>query len=90
MNIYINIKHFVLNGSIKRSSLNNNTYNKFVVHSLFYKSVLGTNIEVIITTLKWLYIDKRFLKWLYIDKRFTKTVHGVIGYFLILANQKRL
>ena len=37
--------NFVLNIIIKRSSLNLITYNKFVVHRLFYKSVL-INIEV--------------------------------------------
>ena len=43
----VNSDNFVLNKYIVRSSLNiNNTYNKFVVHNLFYKSVLGINIEV--------------------------------------------
>ena len=42
-----NSDNFVLNTYIVRSSLNIiNTYNKFVVHNLFYKSVLGNNIEV--------------------------------------------
>ena len=42
-----NINNFVLNTYIVRSSLSIiNTYNKFVVHNLFYKSVLGNNIEV--------------------------------------------
>ena len=43
----VNSDNFVLNNYIVRSSLNIiNTYNKFVVHNLFYKSVLGINIEV--------------------------------------------
>ena len=42
-----NSDNFVLNKYIVRSSLYIiNTYNKFVVHSLFYKSVLGKTIEV--------------------------------------------
>ena len=42
-----NSDNFVLNKYIVRSSLYIiNTYNKFVVHSLFIKSVLGNNIEV--------------------------------------------
>ena len=42
-----NSDNFVLNNYIVRSSLNIiNTYNKFVVHNLFYKSVLGINIKV--------------------------------------------
>ena len=51
MNIIINGNKFVLNIVIKRSSHNIITYNKIVVLSLFYKSVLG-NIEVSLTTLK--------------------------------------
>ena len=42
-----NINNFVLNTYIVRSSLYIiNTYNKFVVHNLFIKSVLGNNIEI--------------------------------------------
>ena len=43
-----NSDNFVLNKCIMKSSLNiiSNTYNKLVVHNLFYKSVLGINIEV--------------------------------------------
>ena len=42
-----NSDNFVLNKYIVRSSLYiENIYNKFVVHSLFYKSVLGKTIEV--------------------------------------------
>ena len=45
--IFGNINNFVLNTYIVRSSLNIiNTYNKFVVHNLFIKSVLGNNIEI--------------------------------------------
>ena len=47
INLGNNSDNFVLDKYIVRSSLNIiNTYNKFVVHNLFYKSVLGINIEV--------------------------------------------
>ena len=78
----VNSDNFVLNKYIVRSSLNiNNTYNKFVVHNLFNKSVLGNTRGWI--TLKQLTMFTKVLDTSCFIS--TKSTFKMAGYFPTLA-----